>query len=117
MIPSPRMREVVIKTASMWHGLRAVVDPETRLRARLQTQLEWKLRRRERKAQIRAAVRAYRAANGDERTQSLKAGARVVRQDMAQKRVDKEFELRERMANQALQTTPKKPIEELEVEK
>lgn len=117
MTTSDRLRETVIKTASWWHGVKAVADPETRFRARLSARTEWKNRRRERKARVRAAIREYRAANGDERTESLKAGARIVRQEIAQARVDKEFELRDRFAQRALNPAPQHPIEELEVEK
>jgi len=116
MTSSDRLREAVIKTASWWHGLKVVADPETRLRARLSTTVEWKLRRRERKARVRAAVREYRAVNGDERTQALKAGARVMREHMAQARIDREVELRERFTTPALTVAPQHQLEELERE-
>lgn len=117
MAPSDRVRESVIKTAALWHGLKTIADPEARFRARMSLRTEWKMRRRERKARIRAAVREYRAENGDERAQALKAGARVIREQASQARIDKELELRERYAARALNPAPQHHLEELEVEK
>jgi hypothetical protein len=70
---------------------------------------EWKRRRHERKLKIKAAVRAYRDVHGDERAESLKAGARILRAQMAQAQVDKEFELRQRARDAELNPAPPHP--------
>ncbi|UDY22167.1 hypothetical protein [Nocardioides sp. Kera G14] len=121
MSPGDRLREAVIKAASRWHGLRSVLDHETRLAAESAAWVEWRRRRRERKAVVKAALRAHRAQAGGVRREALRAGALVVRQQMAQAQVDKELELRERFSAKALPapqnpTNPQHHIEELEIE-
>lgn len=109
MSPSDRVQEVVIKAASRWHGVRSALSHETRVAAETAAWAEWRRRRRERKAAIRAALREHRARNGGVRRESLIAGARILRQQAAQAQVDKEFELRERLAKRALNPTPQPP--------
>jgi serine phosphatase RsbU (regulator of sigma subunit) len=115
MSPSDRLREAVIKTVARWHGLRVAFNHETRLAAESAAWVEWRRRRRERKEAIRAAVRAHRAQSGGVRREALRAGALVMRQQMAQAQVDKELELRDRLSQRAL-PQPKAHIEELEIE-
>jgi hypothetical protein len=65
MSPSVGLRELVIRAAARWQGLRAAIDPETRLRARLAMRTELKRLRRERRIVAREAVRAHRALQRD----------------------------------------------------
>ncbi len=61
MSPTDHAREAAISAASWWHGLRRVVDPETRFRARWAMKTELKRRRKARRVEITAALQEYRA--------------------------------------------------------
>ncbi|MFT4263028.1 MAG: hypothetical protein QM572_06590 [Nocardioides sp.] len=118
MSASDRLREAVIQAAARWHGLRAGLSHENRIAAESAAWAEWRRRRQARKAVIRAAVRAHRAEVGGVRREALRAGALVLRQEIAQAKVDKEIELRERYSAPALNPAPSATqhdhIEELE---
>ncbi len=120
---SDRLQEAVIKTAARWHGLRSAFSHEARVAAESAAWVEWRRRRRERRAVIKAALREHRAAHGGVRIESLLAGARIMREQAAQAQLDKELELRERLAQRALSPAPQpqqphRPhqLEELEIE-
>ena len=55
------LRESVVQTASLAHGLRRALAPETRNRIRFEMKRELKRTRKARKAEVREALREYRA--------------------------------------------------------
>ena len=55
------LRESVVKAASLAHGVRRALEPETRNRIRFEMRRELKRARRERRAEVRAARRVVRA--------------------------------------------------------
>jgi hypothetical protein len=61
------LRETVVQTASLVHGVRRALAPETRNRIRFEMRREVKRSRKARKAEVKEALREYRARN---RTQS-----------------------------------------------
>jgi hypothetical protein len=55
------LRESVVQTASLAHGLRRALAPETRNRIRFEMKRELKRTRKARKAEVKEALREYRA--------------------------------------------------------
>ncbi|WGL50430.1 hypothetical protein P5P86_10670 [Nocardioides sp. BP30] len=55
------LRETVVQTASLAHGLRRALAPETRNRIRFEMRRELKRSRKERRLEAREALREYRA--------------------------------------------------------
>jgi hypothetical protein len=55
------LRETVVQTASLVHGVRRALAPETRHRIRFEMRREVKRSRKERKVEVREALREYRA--------------------------------------------------------
>jgi type II secretory pathway pseudopilin PulG len=55
------VRETVVQTASVVHGLRRALAPETRNRIRFEMRRELKRSRKARKVEVREALREYRA--------------------------------------------------------
>jgi hypothetical protein len=55
------VRETVVQTASVVHGLRRALAPETRNRIRFEMKRELKRSRKDRKAELKEALREYRA--------------------------------------------------------
>jgi hypothetical protein len=55
------VRETVVQTASVVHGLRRALSPETRNRIRFEMKREIKRSRKDRKAELKEALREYRA--------------------------------------------------------
>ena len=51
------LRETVVQTASLFHGLRRALSPETRHRIRFQMRQEVKRSRKQRRADLKAALR------------------------------------------------------------
>jgi hypothetical protein len=67
------LRETVVQTASLFHGVRRALSPETRNRIRFEMRREVKRSRKQRRADLRAARREWearqRAAMADERVE------------------------------------------------
>lgn len=55
------LRETVVQTASLVHGVRRALAPETRNRIRFEMRREVKRSRKARKVEVREALREYRA--------------------------------------------------------
>jgi hypothetical protein len=55
------LRETVVKAASLAHGVRRALDPETRNRIRFEMRREVKRARKQRRAELREARRAWQA--------------------------------------------------------
>lgn len=55
------LRETVVQTASLLHGVRRALAPQTRHRIRFEMRREVKRSRKARKAEVREALREYRA--------------------------------------------------------
>ena len=55
------LKETVVQTASLFHGLRRALSPETRNRIRFQMRQEVKRSRKQRRAELRAVRREWAA--------------------------------------------------------
>ena len=59
------LRETVVQTASLFHGLRRALSPETRNRIRFEMRREVKRARKQRRAEQREAYREWQARQRD----------------------------------------------------
>lgn len=59
------LRETVVKAASLAHGVRRALDPETRNRIRFRMRQQTKQARKDRRAEAREALREYRARRAE----------------------------------------------------